>query len=232
MKRLTLVSLMLVGCGGSDLDPGAGNDPGTGTSTLAIEGEITARGRIPNSRHAEDFDTNLSVRVMLDGLPMTTGTVTVTSQSGSTPLAYSAESQKWRGVAAGYDEVYVVDAETGSHNVQGVRVDGPDIHIFTAPSAGANIDSTMPLPVAWASDQDADSTSIDCNEIDRLWIADTGQYTLAPGVLKAERETARENTIELVRSNRVVPAGAVAGSDVQVSIENRIQVVALPNPAL
>lgn len=232
MKSFIVVSLTLVGCGGSDLDPGAGDDRGTGTSTLAIEGEMSARPRVVNAPQAGDFDTHFSVEVILDGQPVTTGSVTVTARSGSTPLAFRADPTRWEGTAAGYDEVYVLDVEAGEHFVKGVRVDGPDIHVFTEPSAGATVDSTLALRIAWSSDDAADSIWIDSGEIDRVTIADTGSYTLSAGALKADKETARENTIELVRSNRVSPAGAVAGSEVEVSIANRIQVVAQPNPAL
>lgn len=232
MKSSVVVSLILVGCGGSDLDPGAGDDPGTGTSTLAIQGEMSAKPRIVNARNPGDFDTQLSVRVVLDGQPVTTGTVTVTTRNASTPLVFHADPARWEGLATGYDEVYVLDVESGQHAVQGVRVDGPDIHVFTQPLAGATVDSTMPLPVAWDKDQVADSIWIDSGEIDRLAIADTGSYMLAGGSLKADKETARENTIEIMRSNRVSPAGAVAGSEVDVSVTNRIQVIAQPNPLL
>lgn len=136
------------------------------------------------------------------------------------------------GTAAGYDEVYILDVETGADYVEGVRVDGPDLHVFTEPTAGATLDSTMPVPVAWTSDQEASAASIDAEEIGRINVPDSGVYMLSPGALKADKDNARENTIELVRMNRVSPAGAVAGSDVTVAVENWIDVVALPNPAL
>lgn len=230
--RSVLACSVLAACGGSDLDPGAGNSAGTGTSTLLVDGDIEARPRVGNARASGDFDTHLSVRVSLNGQPVTTGTVTVTSRSASTPLTFDAADGKWDGIVSGYDEVYVLDVEAGSDYVEGVRVDGPDIHYFTAPTAGATLDSTMPTPVTWSSEQEATTATIDAEEIDRLTIPDTQQYMLAAGALKADKEAPRENTIELVRTNRITPAGAVAGSDVRVSVDNRIQVVAQPNPAL
>lgn len=221
-------------CGGidSDFEPGAGNDAGTGTSTLAIDGDIEARPRLVNARTSADFDTELSVRVMLDLQPVTTGSVTVTSASGSVPLVYRADNNHWEATAAGYDEVYVLDVVSGVHAVEGVRVDGPDIHFFSAPTAGATVDSTLPLEITWTSNDAATSASIDAEEIDRISIPDTGLYMLSGGALKADRDTARENQIELRRLDRVTPAGAIGGSEVSVSVENRIQVIAMPNPAL
>jgi hypothetical protein len=71
-----LVSIIAGGaCGGSDLDPGSGNDPGAGTSTLLVSGDVTARPRLANARARGEFDTELSVRVSLNQLPITAGTV-------------------------------------------------------------------------------------------------------------------------------------------------------------
>ena len=44
--------------------------------------------------------------------------------------------------------------------------------------------------------------------IDTLAIPDTGDYALAAGGLKAERDKVKQNTIRLTRTNRVTPAGA------------------------
>lgn len=233
MKRcFVLLVSILCACGGGDLDPGSGHDPGAGTSTLLVDGTITARPRLVNARTGGDFDTELHVRVSLNQQPVTTGTVTVTSAGGTVPLTFRPDPARWEGTAAGYDEVYVLDVHAGEDFVEGVRVDGPDVHVFTAPTAGATIDSTMPLRVTWACDQSAASAAIDVEELDALAIPDTGEYMLAGGALKAEKDKARENTIELVRTNRIAPAGAVGGSEFSVRIENRIQVVAQPNPAL
>lgn len=234
LMMLVVSTTTLGGCGGtdSDLDPGAGNDPGTGTSTLAIDGEIRAKPRLTNARARGDFDTELSVRVVLNLQPVSSGRVTVTSASGSVPLVFRADTNRWEAVAAGYDEVYVVDVESGEDFVEGVRVDGPDIHTFSEPTPGATVDSTQPLKITWVSDEQAPSASIDAEEIDTIAIPDTGLYMLSGGALKAEQDKARENRIELVRLNRVTPAGAIGGSEVSVAVENHIQVVAMPNPAL
>lgn len=104
------------------------------------------------------------------------------------PPGRAGEGGRWVGTAAGYDEVYVLDVRSGDDSVEGVRVDGPDIHVFTAPTAGLTVDSTMPLRVMWDADQTADSASIDTEELDRVSISDTGDYTLAAGALKAERD--------------------------------------------
>lgn len=233
--KLLLTSLLLgfAACGGtgSDLDPGAGNDPGTGTSTLQLEGSVRAEPRLSNARAALDFDTEISVRVLLNSTPVTTGYVQVTSAGGTLQLAYDGNGS-WRGGGVGYDEVYILDIESGTDNVVGVRVDGPDIHTFSAPLAGASIDSTMPMDMTWSRGEQADSASLRTDLLDNLEIADTGTYAMAAGTLKAERDQAQENDIRLSRSNRVTPSGAVVGSVFTVSVRNEITVIAQPNPAL
>jgi hypothetical protein len=57
--------LGVAACGGSVLDPGAGNYAGHGTGTLAIDGSAHAVPRQINATATTDFDTELSVRVAL-----------------------------------------------------------------------------------------------------------------------------------------------------------------------
>ncbi len=234
MKFTFLASTLVLGlaaCGGSDLDPGAGSDPGTGTATLTVNGSATANPRLTNARNAGEFDTEFSVRLQLNGQNVTTGTVTMTSASGTVVLAYTPDNNgRWRGIAAGYDEVYILDVDSGPDNVHGVRVDGPDIHTFTEPLAGATVNATLPLMVKWDSGQQADSAAIDAENIDRLSIPDSGSYPLPALALKSERDKPKENQIRLTRTNRVTPRGAAGGSELSVSVENELTVVAQPNP--
>ncbi len=228
-----LVVFSFAACGGRDLDPGAGDDPGGGTSTLTVEGSVSAQARVTNARTPGDYDTALSVRVGLGGQTVTTGTVTMTSAGGKIALTFNPEGGgRWEATAAGYDEVYILDVVSGTDQVSGVRVDGPDIHVFDAPTAGAAVDSTIALPVTWTCEDTADSAWIRAEQVDWLSIPDSGGYSLAAGALKAERDKAKTNNIRLKRSNRVTPRGAAGGSELSVSIENEVEVLAMANPAL
>jgi hypothetical protein len=86
--------------------------------------------------------------------------------------------------------------------------------------------------ITWDREDGADIATLDTDNIDRLTIPDTGSYSMGAGVLKAEKDKTRENRIDVRRTNHVAPAGAVGGSDFAVSIENRVDVLAQPNPAL
>jgi hypothetical protein len=232
MKTIFASILLLAACGSDPLDPGAGSDPGGGTNTLLVEGRASAEPRITNAKEPTDFTTDFSIRITLNDAPVTTGTVTVKSRHGEAPLAWHADPGRWEGTMANYDEVYQFDIVSGSDAVTDVIVDGPDIHWFTAPMAGATLDSTMQNPIEWDRADAADIASFDAPEADRINISDTGEYMMGVGVLKAEKDKARENTLEIDRTNHVVPRGAVAGSDLAVTISNRIDVLAAPNPAL
>ncbi len=230
-----LTASALTACGGtsSAFEPGAGNDTGGGTGTLRIEGSISADSNRPNAELAADFTTEFRIRIQLNGVTVTTGEVTVTSASGSFPLTYSSQNNNdWEGAAPGYDEVYGLDVVSGADEVTGVRVDGPDIHTFSAPLMGATVDSTLVLDLAWDRRQAADTASLDVPEIDTIAITDSGTYALSAGALKAKPDQAETNELRLRRANRVIPAGATVGSEVAVSIRTEIDVVAQPNPAL
>lgn len=225
----------LAACGGTDsaFEPGAGNDTGAGTGTLRIEGSISADSNRPNAELAADFTTEFRIRIQLNGVNVTTGEVTVTSASGTYPLTYDTQNNNdWVGSAPGYDEVYGLDVVSGADEVTGVRVDGPDIHTFAAPLMGATVDSAVALDLAWDRRQAADTASLDVPELDTIAITDTGTYALSAGALKASRDQAETNELRLRRANRVIPTGAVTGSEVSVSVRNEIDVVAQPNPAL
>jgi len=230
MRSFSCLLVFTFACGGgSVLDPGAGNDPGDGTSTLTVDGSMTARPRIDNARDARDFETSLSVRVMLGTQAVTGGTVTVRSASGDVSLIYRPDENRWQGTSPGYDQVYILDVESGADRVNDVRVDGPSIHFFTKPTPGATVDSTMALQIEWDGDEAA-SAWLDPEELDEFAIPDTGTYLLAGGALKADSSEARVNRLELGRANRVTPAGAVGGSEMTVAVENRIEVVVQPDP--
>jgi len=235
--KLVFASIpFIVACAHDPLTPGAGDKPGHGTNTLLVNGSVSAEPRegTSNALDPASFSTDFRVHVQLNNTTVTTGTVTVTSYAGGMiPLSFTADNNgTWVGRGSGYEEVYQLDVISGADEVTGVIVDGPDIHTYVAPLAGASLDSTTPIDVKWERDEMADTTSIRVGDLDRINIADTKLYTLAPSSLKAEKDQPRENTIELRRSNQVAPAGAIGGSLFTVSVTNTLDVVAQPNPAL
>jgi hypothetical protein len=235
MKPIFASILLFAACSSDPLDPGAGSDPGTGTSTLFVQGRVDAEPRFPNARLETDFTTDFEISISLNNNPVTTGTVTVSSRFGKTPLTWDSNSGnngQWVGTMANYDEVYRLDVVSGTDELNGVIVDGPDLHVFSEPMQGATLDSTVAATVRWSRDDSAEVTTFRTDQIDRINISDSGEYMLGVGGLRAERERARENEIEVRRTNRVTPAGALGGSEFAVTIRNELTVLAAPNPAL
>jgi hypothetical protein len=193
MKPIFASILVVAACGSDPLDPGAGSNPGDGTSTLFVAGRVHAEPRISNAKLETDFTTEFSIRIGLHDQAVTTGSVTIESRFGTVPLTWQSDGAlgEWIGTMANYDEVYALDIVSGADEVRGVIVDGPDIHAFTAPMQGATLDSTIQNPITWDRDETAEITTFDSDEIDRLTIDDTGSYMMGIGVLKAERDQVR-----------------------------------------
>lgn len=223
----------MTACASDPLAPGAGDELGTGSQTLLVRGTVSAGSRIHNAKLAADFSTEFRVQLSLGNAPVSTGTVTIRSASKTVPLAWVDNGQStghWEGNAAGYDEVYQLDVASGNDSVSGVIVDGPDIHVITAPTAGAALDSTQPITVTWDRLDTTDEARLS-TEGDDIVIADSGTYAMSPGTLRADKDKAKTNRLRLVRTNRVSPAGAVVGSSMSVSVSNEIEVVAMPCPS-
>jgi hypothetical protein len=229
MKHLFAL-ILVTACTTDPLEPGAGDQPGSGTSTLSVQGRASALPRVPNARTPNDYDTYFSVQVERGDTPVTTGYVTVKSTFVNINLQYRDDNGyvRWEGSAAGYDEVYQLDVTSEADEVRGVIVDGPDIHVFTSPMAGATLDSTVPNTIRWQRGGEADLIQFQAERLDRITITDSGTYEMPAGALHTDSGEARRNTIEIRRSNHVAPAGATGGSDFEIMVHQMLEVVALP----
>lgn len=212
-------------CGGNSLDPGSGNDLGTGTRTLLVDADVQASPQITNASTAADFQTHVEVRISKDNVAVTTGTVTVSSAGGDIALVFQPAENRWWGLQAGYHEVYELNVQSGDDAVEAVRLDGPALHHFTAPAAGATVDATMPLAVRWERGEAADAADFDTEEMDSISIADTGAFDVPVGGLKSNGGETEQERLRLDRHSRIAPAGAVAGSELRVEVRNEIDVL-------
>jgi hypothetical protein len=238
MTRLSTPGLATVliaaACGGNDpldpFDPGSGDTQGTGSSTLLVQGSAEAYPRFANAQTSDDFDTHIEVRVSKAGVDIVTGEVAVTSSTGTTALTYDANDGRWRGSKSGYEEVYQIDITSGTDFLQGAKVDGPDLHFFTAPLAGATVDSTMPLVITWDCEDHAESAVISSRETDWISITDSWTYTLPANTLRNKPDAVEDEEITLRRESTISPGGTSGGSEWQVRIENQIDLLVAPAP--
>lgn len=224
--RLGFLVVLFAGCGEDGLAPVA-DDPGTGTQSLKVEAEIAAKPTLFDARTSTDFQTTMTVRLGDAATrAVTTGTVTVTSVTGKIALTY--RDGAWRGSAPTYDEIYTLDVTSGIHRIENVRLDGPDIHVITAPMQNATIDAQKELTLTWERKRVADHTALIVNPEYPAKVPDTGSCQVTPYVLRADQKRAQQNTIRLIRTNTIEPAGAIEGSQLDVQIDNEVDVEAAP----
>lgn len=222
------VAEVLAGCG-SDVDPGLGSAPGTGTGTLEVIGSAYAAPTQPQPAMTGDFCVKFSVRVSRGGQAVTVGEVTVTSPTGKVALTYSGEAG-WFGLAIGYHEVYALDIVAGSDRLTGARVDGPDIHAISQPAEGSAIDTSAPLVVTWRTSETAEVAALRAEPADWIEVPDSGMYSLPPGTFPSDRRQARVHAVRVARTNQIALTGATGGSSWSVTIENAVHVVSPPLP--
>jgi hypothetical protein len=223
-------------CTTNPLDPGAGSDPGSGTRTLVVVGRAIAEASTPNATAGTSFTTSFDVDVTLaDGTPVTTGSVTVRSRARKTELAYAPSGTniaRWSGDAESYDEAYELDVVSGGDAVRSVIVDGPDIHVFTAPALGASLDPSVANNLAWRRAGVAQSAVVRVGGGgDGDMINDSGSYVMPALTLSYEKDQTKANTIRLTRTNAIAPKGGADGSSFTVGVANEIDVVAMACPS-
>lgn len=198
--------------------------------TLLVDADVEARPLVPNASKAVDFTTSYRVRLERGGAAVTTGTVSIDSAAGSVALTYTGEDNRWVGTQNGYEEVYRLSVTDGADYVDGVRVDGPALHWFTAPTPGATIDTSAPVMVTWSRGEAADTARLDTDQLDELVVSDTGSYSVPAGGFKSNRGEIEQERIRLDRSRRVTPVGALAGSEMRVQVRNEISVLVIAGP--
>jgi len=222
-----LVILFALGaCGDDGLSQAVADDPGTGTQTLRVTASACATPNLKTASTSTDFQTEFSARITLAQQTVTSGHVTVTSVTGKVPLTYRDGS--WHGFAASYDEVYTLDVTSGEHAITGARINGPDIQVITAPMQDDKVDTSQPLMLTWMRERIADHTTVEIGPSYSAKIPDNGSFVIEPGVLRADRTGQRQNTLHLIRTNTLEPAGAITGSSFDVELDNEVDIEALP----
>ncbi len=229
--RATLASFsfVLVACSHNPLSPGAGSNPGTGTNTILVTGSARSSSDTPNASADTSFTTDLELDLSINNTPLTTGTVTITSLTGTATLTFQQNGGgqgHWNGTIANYDPVYELNVASGPDNIKGVFLEGPDIHVFTAPTAGASLDVTATTTLKWKRQTTAQNAEFGVEGADGITVPDSGSYDIPPLTLKYEKDQTKANTLHVTRTNSIVPNGAVAGSMFSVSVRNDLDVLA------
>lgn len=220
---IALLTAPVFACGSGLPD---GSSAGEGNQVLEVSGTVEADNQIANASSANDFNTSFEIRVQRDGIDVGDAIVTVESDAGVVELSLNGDGE-YVGGQPGYSEIYRLDIVAGDDFVRGVRVDGPDIHTFITPTAGATVDANADLLVEWRRDETAEAVRIETREMDELSIEDTGSFTAPVAALQWEGDEFDER-VRLERSNRVSPIGAAGDSSFTVRVRNEIEFLAVP----
>jgi hypothetical protein len=217
---LTASLFVLIACtnngGSSALESGAGGGPGTPTGTLVVTVEISAWASHPNATMPSEFSTSFRVTSPDSIELLKDATVTLTSATGKYP-AYQQDGHRtgyWIGEAPGYDKVYVLDVVASTGTAEGLRIEGPSIHVFTHPAEGATIDPMGPTMVTWDSKDRANAASIGVDVTPSTGVYfdvdDSGEHSLTPDIFTRAAPNALQHRVALERTNTVTLEGEKA----------------------
>jgi hypothetical protein len=220
--RSTFLLLALAACG-----PGSPNNPGTGTQTLQIDGNVSASERQSNAATADQFSTDFDVRVTKGGVPVADATVVVRSSCGEVTLTFDAGTNRYAATQGSYCTTYTLDVTAGADRVSGVSVVGPAIHRITAPMDRQTLDPRQSHLVTWTP-SGASSARMETRDYSTTG-ADTGSAGIPMARLRSEPGTAANERVRVTRSSRVVPAGATGDSSFTVSVRNAVEVFSATN---
>lgn len=208
MKRIAIITLAVAACGGHSTATDH-NNPGTGSGTMTVTGDINA------SQTATGPSTTFSVRLR-DGVgaAITGATVVVhNAQLGDITLTDANNSGVYTNTAAsvaGAD--FGLTVTKGSDNVKGVVVGNPGVHTINAPTSNSTVTANQPLVVSWTTPTTAKSATITITGYSSQ-APDTGTFTVP-----AANNTARTNQhVDVARFNEVDIAGGFSGSRLRVT---------------
>jgi len=211
-----VVSLAACGGSGSDLDPGAGDNPAAVPRRCSSK---AASARRPVSRtraSAAEFDTEFSIRILLNQVPVTTAPSRSRACRCEVPARGSTPTARTGGPAVRtvMTKVYILDIVFRRDNVHDVRVDGPTPHGSTSRSRARP--STRRCRSRSMGAQRHRRPRLDRHRPARQALdRRLGHVHLPAGSLQAEKDQPKENTIRLERVDRVIPAGGGRGLGVR-----------------
>jgi hypothetical protein len=140
----------------------------------------------------------------LDDQPIADATVAMTGQADPIELVYESAPATYVGHANGYDRAYTVDVDRGADYLHGFRLVGPDLHVFTAPTANQVVTAGQDLTVEWQRSVVASDAVISKYGSQLIDVSDTGGYVFAGDAVPAQ-------PVDYVSLDRSLDAIADAG---------------------
>lgn len=202
---------------------------GETSGTLKVEVKVEAEARHANATSAQDFETEVDVRVTRQGTPVTDARVVIAAYELGEWTVEHDDDGEYEQEIDGYHRAYRVDVIAGADRVEGVYLAGPAIHTFDAPTQGAQVQGDQPLEVSWQGAGEADEVWIEGEGFEDVRLdATASSYQVAPEQLDREPYEREDNEIEVLRLNRMSIEGAEAGSQMSVGVSNEVEVWVAP----
>src|SRR4029079_10314274 len=105
-----------------------------------------------------------------------------------------------------------LDVATEIGTLEGARVDGPDIHVFSQPEEGATVEPGASLRVVWERDEKADSATMEIDSTLHRYLVDSGESTIDRESLAAANPNSLQHTLRVARSIGVSLGGSAEWS--------------------
>lgn len=216
MKRILVLSAaaFAFACGSTSSNNAATsrNNPGIGSSTLLVQGDINAA--TTNGAPLTSF--SVTVR---DGAGNTVGGATVTVLNSSVPDGVVNLTQLVAGTGPYVGSVasfptgdFQLNVVSGTDSVRGVVVGNPGMHTINAPVVNSTVTANADLPVSWTTPAVGKQVSVTTRDMS-FTAPDLGSYT----IVAAQNPPRPNQRVILARSNEVEAAGGLMGSRLRVT---------------
>jgi hypothetical protein len=220
MKRiLTLAAAAALACGSTSSNNAATsrNNPGAGTSTLKVQGDINATQTMGATAAPQ---TTFAVTVTDgSGANVSGATVTVLNRSVPDGVVNLVETPAGSGRYSATVALFAVgdfqmNVAKGTDSVQGVVVGAPGMATINAPVMGSTpltVPANQDLQISWTTPAVAKQVTVSTRDM-TFTAPDTGAYTIV-----AAQNPARINQrLRIDRFNEVEAAGGLVGSRLSV----------------
>ena len=203
---LTALAAAALACGGSSSGSAIShNNPGTGSSTLLVTGDII--GSISNGSPTASFTVNVN-----DGTgARVSGATVVISNSGLTGGALTLTET---GTGSGRYTATFAGFPNGDFQLSVTK--GTDA--ISAPAASATVPANTDLQVSWTTPAQAKQATVSTTNLSAVSMADDGSFT----IVAASNPARASQTLTLVRNNEVDLAGGLLGSRLRVSFTSTV----------
>jgi hypothetical protein len=212
IHAIVALSALAIACGGNS-PATSHNNPGTGSSTLKVTGDID--GSISSGSPLTSFAVTVK-----DGAGNNVSGATVVvlnpslSNGGVTLVEATPASGRYTNAVAQFPSGdFQLSVTHPSGNVQGVVVGGPGMHTINAPTINSTMPANQPLAVSWTTPTQAKQATVETRDLNAVSAPDTGMFTIAA----TQNPPNASQRLFVERFNEVDAAGGLAGSRLRVT---------------